>query len=357
MNLAVCPECQPATVIGVNVGIGFPSHTVGNAVHKAKIIEVPDSPADLRKEGESIQSHLDRLAKTYRDRLAAGEIKSYDGPSFEVVGGLGDVLHSLHHTDRYSALAALGPKERRLVVVLSHNPHVTELFRWHPKAAQLDVLYLGYRPSWGAEARRRMGLPEPMPARHRVPTAIEYHPAPQDAEPLAQLAETRYIAFCLTGSANDGRDIPPPVAERAADLALKAGFGVVLFGRDYGTVVVHGQTKIVRAHAEGTLAPRAGVTSMVNRLSVPGTCRALALAEGVFCAHSALCLASWWMRRPTFVLYNDAQARLFEHPLGYAFGRDHPETRHGTYKTFTAERFGEWLGQIRDGAYGWRVGR
>lgn len=358
MNLAFCDECVPAAVIGVNVGSGCATHAVNGHVHKAKLVSVAAALDDLQKDGETLQVYMERLGKKYRDSFEAGTVPvtSYHGPSFEVAGGLGDVLHNLHHMDKYSSLMSLGPKERRLIVVMSHNPHAKELFLWHPKAKQLDVVYIGYRAPWGPEQRKKLGLPEPMIDHHRVPTPIEYYPSPEDRAPLAQLCRMKYVAFCLTGSNNNDRDIPLPFAEKAADEALKMGLEVVILGRNYRTIAMHGTARVEWPHVEPQLKPRAGLTSMVDRLTVPGTCRALAMAEAVFCAHSALCLASWWLRRPTFVVYNEGQSHLFKHPLGYAFGRDFPETRHKSHTQFTIEQFREWLGRVKIGDYG-RGGR
>lgn len=358
MRLAFCDECDPPAIVGLNFGAGIVSHAVGDRIHHAKILDVQDSPLDRQGSEETVPMYLDRLAKKYRHQFSVGTLsaavigsKGYTAPSFEVGGGLGDVLHSLHHTDKYSSLIGLGPNERRLVVLLSHNPHTQELFQWHPKAVQLDVLYLGYRHPWGAEQRAGLKLRAPMPDKHRNATPIEYYPGPSDREPLAALAGSKYVAFCLTGSANDKRDVPLVIAEQAADIAIQLGFEVVVLGRNYRTVATHGTASVNSNHVEPPLRARRGVTSMVDRLSVPGTCKALAGAKAVLCAHSALCLASWFMRRPTFVLYNEAQARLFKEPLGYAFGRDYRENRHKMHADFKTHQWTEFMGRVKDGDY------
>lgn len=353
MNFAFCDECSPPVMIGVNVGFGVVSHAVGDKIHRAKLLEVPATADDKRRDEESVQQYMDRLARKYEHQFAAGTFtgKSYGGPMFELGGGLGDVLHSIHHTDRYSSLISLKPNERRLIVLLSHNPHTQELFQWHPKAQQLDVVYLGYRHPWGPSHRAKLGLPEPMVNHSRTHAPIDYYPGPEDRAPLESIRGMKYVAFCLTGSSNDQRDVPVNVAEMAADLAITMGYEVVVLGRNYRTVATHGTASVCMNHREPVLRPRRGVTSMVDKLSVPGTCKALAGAAAVLCSHSALCLASWFMRRPTFVLYNETQARLFKEPLGYAFGRDYRENRHKKHADFKMPQWTEFLGRVKAGDY------
>lgn len=360
MNLAFCQQCQPASLIGVNVGNGSASHAVNGVVHRAKVIQVPDTVADLQTGSETVGAYMDRLSKKYRGQLEARvvTVKSYDCPAFELIGGLGDVLHCLHTTDRYTGLMDLGPKDRRLVVLMSHNPHAQELFEWHPKRGQFDVLYLGYRAPWGPEQRKANGIPEPMLSHSRWPvTPLDYYPGPADRAPLEDLGRRKYIAFCLTGSNNNNRDIPTGIADLAANVAIKMGYEVVVLGRTYRTNAMHGNATVAWNHVEPQLKPRKGLISMVDKLSVPGTLRAIAMADGVFCAHSALCLASWWVRRPVYVLYEHGYGQnLFAHSAGYTFGRDFPETRHGLYTDWTEARFREWMTYVKAGKFPAKTG-
>ena len=265
-------------------------------------------------------------------------------PSIEFGGGLGDVIWTMHYTQKYTSLAALRPDERRSVVVLSHNPASAELFRWHPKAPQFDIIAIPYTSPWGPDQRRAHGLPdEPLDTGIRQPHPIPFYPSPDDGPVLAQLAARRFIAFCLSAS-EPHRNVPIENAEAAAALATAAGYDVVVFGRYYTPKHVHGATEIVTAHAEVTLEERPGVSSVIDRLSAPGTVEALRLAAGTFCTHSAMCLASWFLQKPTFTMVKqDAHERDFLTKGGYAFGQDFPNSWHVLLNRFDPVAFQEFL--------------
>jgi len=268
-------------------------------------------------------------------------------PFVEFVGGLGDVIWTMHYTCKYTSLSALGPDEKRRVVVLSHNPASAEFFKWHPKAAQLDILTLPYTSPWGPEQRRAHGLgDEPFDTGIRQPHPIRFYPSPEDAPVLAWLASRRFIAFCLSASESH-RSIPRENAETAAALAKSYGYEVMVFGRRYSPQHIHGKTKIVMQHVEVTLEGLPGVTSLIDRLSAPGTVEALRLAAGTFCTHSALCLASWFLQKPTFTMVKqDAHERDFLTKGGYAFGQDFPNSWHVLLNYFDPVAFEEFLGGV-----------
>jgi hypothetical protein len=264
----------------------------------------------------------------------------------ELFGGLGDVFLSIYHTKNYEILDTLGPEDRATVTLLVHNPHVKELFSWHPKRAQLDLIEYGLVTPPTAETRKAMGLPAPTwdEIGLRPPHPLTYYPSPADAEALAQLrAAGDYIVFNIAGGQAD-RNLSPAVVEEAARLATDAGYKVVTVGRTYNHL-----TRIdgpwAGHHEEPRLSPRAGLIDVVDRLSVPGTAQAVAGAAAVFCCHSAICLLAWFMKKPVFVLYpkRDPEQGYFKNGSPWTFGRDYKDTIHRTLGEWRPEDFCNFL--------------
>jgi hypothetical protein len=263
----------------------------------------------------------------------------------EFMGGLGDVLHNMHHTTKYTVIDTLSPGETYRVVLRSHNPFVRELFLWHPKYAQLDIKDVGFVEPWGPEERKKRGIDEPWEHRLRPIDPLTFHPSPNDFRQIERLmAGGPYIAFCLSAGSPE-RNVPVETARAIADIAVAHRIKVAVFGRTYTPKVCYnGNYHEVPRH-EVVVGARPGVVDMIDALTIPGTAAALRGAAGVVCAHSAMCMLAWFMRKPTFLLYpqTTADQLLPLGPFGYMFGRDFPDTWHGRFADFAPRKFSDWL--------------
>jgi len=263
----------------------------------------------------------------------------------EYGGGLGDVLDQCFYRGSYNYLARLKPGQRAKVAIISHNPFVPELFQWHPKRGQIEVVNCGY---WhGQEAniqgRRRYKLP-PEGALNRLPDApapddVRFYPSPEDEKvlseifPDAQPETRRVIVLALTAGLPD-RTIPLELAAPLADQLTLAGYRLVLTGRTYER---HGRQEV-----RFTAAPVPGVIDAVDRLSVPGVCALVQASAGLVTAHSALNLLAWHLRKPQVLLYpRSAWERHIRKPDQWAFGIGYPETVHGCFEDLTEGRVRE----------------
>lgn len=266
----------------------------------------------------------------------------------EYLGGLGDILNHLHWLSCYRDLDTLQAGERAYVLVSSHNVGSHELFLWHPKADQIDLCNPGFfmgimDPAW----RHGNGLPPQGCSAHPGPLVgpVTYYPSPKDMELLDAIPGLgKYIVFSLTAGESH-RSIPQGIAAHAAAAAVKRGFKVVLVGRNYTHDVV-GHRMVKRQ--ETRLPAQEGVFDTIDKLSVPGMARLLEGAAGVFSCHSATCLLSWSLLKPTFLLY-DNHARDVLVPLGpygYMNGMGRPDGDSMHFLGYTSARFELWMERL-----------
>ena len=249
--------------------------------------------------------------------------------------GLGDVLAQLFCRGSYNVLRDLRPGEKAKVALITHNPFAKELFAWHPKRSQMEVVDCGY---WhGAEAdaagRKKLGLPAPG-ALNRLPPqptpeTLSFIPRPRTSGAGGGAGD----GFFTEGTGGDkrvkaghcagagggaaGAEHPRALA-REIMRRLAPGFRLVITGRSYDR---HGRSELRKwPQAEGE------IIDVVDRLSVPGTC-ALVQASGLVTCHSALNLLAWHLRKPQLLLYpRSAWERHIRVPDQWAFGIGYPET-------------------------------
>lgn len=260
----------------------------------------------------------------------------------DICGGLGDGFISMHEFDSYEKLAMLGPGERATVTINSHNPFVDEVFRWHPKLAQLTILKSSHFFHEYLDNGRRAaaGLPPHhcvAPGRRdRMP--VRFYPSGEDLKVLGGLPKRPYLAIAPSSSGMEieNRNIPFDVVSQFCIKAKSRGIPVVFLGRTY----------------QGPHAPKEppkrpsgdGVFDLTDRLSVPGTAEAVRRSRAIVTAHSALLLLSWYERKPTFVLYPPKYKHHdFDNPSPFGFGKDYPETTRMLFAEFAPPRCDDFL--------------
>lgn len=240
-------------------------------------------------------------------------------------GGLGDGLITIHESTGYESLEKLGPDERARVYIISHNPFAEEIFRWHPKASQIDVFKAKFFFTDYANERIRAeaGIPpEPLdPCEPRPLAPVRFHASPMDLAILEQrLPKRPFLAVAPTASGMEieNRNIPLNILSATTALARTYGIPVVFLGRTY----------------QGPHAPKLapslpsgrGVVNLTDCLSVPGTIEVVKRATAVLSAHSCLLLLSWYERKPVFALYPlKYKQHDFDRPSPFGFGKNYPE--------------------------------
>lgn len=257
----------------------------------------------------------------------------------EFGAGLGDILTLVYNSDRYNCLEKMGPDERAMIVLMSHNPHAKELFLWHPNSKQFSIHDVGFWwPDQDREKRAEYNLPPAQPFHFVKQDSAKFYPSPKDYEILSTLESFPFVVMNACAGGPD-RNIPDAICEDISQAITGRGheeFGI-------RTVVV-GRSYRLDKRRERKFVERGGLIDLTDKLSVPGTLELIARSRGAICCHSAMCLASWYVKKPTFLLYpKDVGTREFDKPAHqYTFGKDFPSTIHidfGSYKRAVTERF------------------
>jgi hypothetical protein len=257
----------------------------------------------------------------------------------EFGGGLGDTITLMYTSDRYNCLERLEPGEQATVLCTSHNPFVPELFRWHPKRDQITVRDVGFWwPQEDAEKRAKLGLPPAQPFVFKLQEKCRFYPSGADdrwvRDIMAAAERKPYVVIAASAGGKD-RNVPLGLCEQFVDLAVARGYTVLIVGRTYG-----------ENRHEVRPRPRPHVFDLVDRLSVPGTGALLEGAGAVLAAHSGMCLLSWYLKKPTLLLYPQHVRDTHFHSVHqYTFGKDFPSTRHMLFSECTKDRIGEFFDQ------------
>lgn len=259
----------------------------------------------------------------------------------EFGAGLGDVITLIYNSDRYTRLEHLKPHQKAMIVLMSHNPHAKELFLWHPKASQFDIRDLGFWwPSEDKEKRSQHNLPPAQPLHLFPQGSVKFYPSPQDFKVLDTLSSFPYIVINTAAGGVD-RNIPQDIYEDAIkticdDGQKEHGFRAVVVGRKYNT----------SNRVEHDFVPRPGLINLIDKLTVPGTIELVARSRGVFCCHSAICLISWYLKKPVFLTYpKHVWEREFKKPPHqYTLGKDWPTTIHLEFEKYTNQQIRRFIG-------------
>lgn len=258
---------------------------------------------------------------------------------FELRGGLGDAFIALHESVAYEILDELGVDDRARIIINSHNPFVSEIFKWHPKAKKIDlVIAKQFFPDYFDPAKREeAGLPatSPIACEPRTRAPITFYPSPEDKAVLSTaIPKGPFLAAALSASGTD-RNLPPAMVNTALAAANRMGIPVVLLGRNY----------VCAFHDKQEIQPSGdGLIDLIDRLSVPGTVEVVKRATAVLSCHSCLLLAAWYERKPAFAAYPLFYAESdFWRPSPFSFGKDYPESEHMLFEDYKPQRFAAFL--------------
>ncbi len=257
-------------------------------------------------------------------------------------GGVGDVLNHCFSDDQYSNLMNMTDEDTCDIFLNCHNPYAREIFDWHPKKSQLNVIWHGYWTSNDEmNKRREHGIftenTDP-PGPKGVP---KFYPCQEDIKLLEDIKEfskgRKLIVIQATAGCSD-RDIPEyQMKKMLADLETRDCV-VVGVGRNYQRSDRYGEFKYDE-YPE--------VLSMVDRLSVPGTVELIKQASGVIACHSAICLVAWHFHTPNILTL----PRAINHINGigrgeknqWTFGLFQPETRLVYSEDYSMSKTDEFL--------------
>lgn len=290
------------------------------------------------------------------DRIAAEWLKLFENPPtmtpplyLEFGGGLGDVFNGLFHRGAAFRLDELGPDERAVVCLITHNPMAAQLWEHHPKRTQIKVLTPGYwTPEEDTAKRRLHGLPPPgalwrLPELSQDQAALEerersagrspqFYEHPADQAALDQLEPLDRYVVIAAGAGLPNRNLPQAILDDLLAWLEKQGIASVLVGRDYER---HGRFEPVPAKvADGTYGGQC--INLINQLSVPGTARVLAESAALITAHSCWNILAWHWRLPQLLLHPADLPHKGDDE--WSFGFAYPETLRGTFEEYAGRR-------------------
>jgi len=237
----------------------------------------------------------------------------------------------------------MGPGDQAVISIISHNPFVDELFRWHPKAAQIRIVNAKHFFMTFSDPRDRMnaGVPRvppiPFPVKPREP--IRVYPSPRDLTTLdRELPKKPFLAIAPTASGMEieDRNLPAHMIASALKLCRDRDIQVVFLGRTYNGPHAH--------KSPPKLPEGPGIVNLTNRLSVPGSIDVVKRAQAVFSCHSCLLLQSWYDRKPVFAAYPPKyEWHDFINPSPFGFGKDYPETTRVLFDRYLVAKFDAFL--------------
>lgn len=254
-------------------------------------------------------------------------------------GGLGDIFNWLFMHDAYANFDILSPDEKVTIALTCGNPGAQELFKWHPKAAQIEVHNFGFlMPDGYAIVEKKHNFPKNTPTKYGPQKNLKFYPAPSDRDILNSLESVPYVVLNIAAGHPD-RSIPGPVYNSVIETITTyqrehSGLKVVLVGRIYDN---HDRPE--HNHREPIVGPKEGLINLIDKVTVPATLEIIRRSVGVVCCHSAVCLASWYLKKPTFLLYpkewGDTQ---INNPQSspYKFGKDFKTTRHIDFEHYNS---------------------
>lgn len=251
----------------------------------------------------------------------------------EYGGGLGDVLHQMYQNFSYNVLDHLGRFDTAEISLITHNPHVVELFKWHPNAGKITVTDYGYwSPAQDAEKRKQHNLP-PHGANGQLPVfpgPIKFYPDPEEQH-LVDMLKGRRGYFVMSAAAGlQERSIPDEIIDKILFYFSGCGMPMVAIGRNYER---HG-----RKEREFGPMSELFIFNMIDRLSVPGTAAIVQNSLGVICCHSSMSILSWQEQKPTLLLYpQSVKEKHINNRDQWVFGIDYPTTVHAEFSEFTTE--------------------
>lgn len=255
-------------------------------------------------------------------------------------GGLGDIFNWLFMHDTYASLETIPPEEKVVISLTCGNPGAQELFRWHPKAPQFEVYNFGFlMPDDYAPVHKKHNFPSLTPSKYALQENLKFYPAPSDQPILEDLRTKRYVVLNVAAG-HPGRSIPENVFNNilvamGAYAMEKYGISVVAVGRTYDN---HKDPN--HNHIEPKLLPRPGLIDLLDKVTVPATLEIIRRSVGIICCFSAVCLASWYMKKPTLLLYTkdvgDTQINVVK-KSPYNFGKDFPTSRHTDFDSYNRE--------------------
>ena len=249
-------------------------------------------------------------------------------------GGLGDVFLRSFEGNGYSSFNNLQPGDTCDIHIVSTNSYAHELWEWHPKRKQLNLIIHPWRNvKQNSDIRRTNNIPEDLypPPSSEKPVI---YPSPLDKEILNWVHTLRPFVIISAVAGTKERNISSENLGKIVPYVQEKGFRVVFIGRSF----VRGGHYPVSPEIFCGYGSK--VISMIDKLTVPGTLCLIERASALIVCHSSMALGNWLLyRRPNLIIYPSHLIAEFEDKNAmnpktvsltteesFTFGRKFPET-------------------------------
>ncbi|MCB1078389.1 MAG: hypothetical protein KDM63_00150 [Verrucomicrobiae bacterium] len=246
-------------------------------------------------------------------------------PTLCLAGGLGDIIMKLYRSTGYHSLEHAS--ETTNILLVTHNPFVAELFRWHPNREHFVIFDLfhkfreyvdkGYKRGERIDQIFKfLGIPRSLEIGARKLVMPNYY-APDPVESDGHVIFQPYAGAW-------GRCLTPEVIKRLLECFSNIDRRVFVITRSYvrtrGERVLHNSERFDFDLPDNV--------TWRDDLSVPSTMQLLRRSHAFVGAHSSLLQGAWMEGKATVVMYRKGQGDWVNPGKGYAWGARLDNCRH-----------------------------
>jgi ADP-heptose:LPS heptosyltransferase len=238
-----------------------------------------------------------------------------------VGGGLGDIVNQIFYNRTYASLDNLQPEDTCEIILITHNPAATELFKWHPKANQLIIKNPGYwTPDKNYEMMAKHNLtigPDTIKMSFTDPTFY----ISSEEQGLLNTFKDKQVIVLSAGAGEPVRNIPDILIKQITEYLNNNKYLLVPVGKTFERF----------DRFEPVYPKQDNIYSLIDKLSVPGTLNLVKQSRAVIACHSSVCLMAWNMKKHNITLLPKSMAN--KHGIGrgdineWTFGRLYPQTQ------------------------------
>lgn len=261
--------------------------------------------------------------------------------------GLGDIIRTIYLSAGYRFISeTVVPVP---VIVASHNPFATEIFRFHRNARNFVLFDLAHKYveffESGLEGRhinRALCEFARMDYESLVRGSADGHVPRFDApDDLAGTGHIVFQPFAGIAGIAGCRSLPEPLMGRIVEVLQRQPCPVYLITRSY---IRKGRAgEVIHAEEDARRFAGGNITVLEN-LSVPASLNLIKRCRAYVGSWSSLQQAAWFEHKPVAVFYPPDYVDV-RNRTDYAFGLDRADCHHADYPAADMAALAEWLRQ------------
>ena len=262
-------------------------------------------------------------------------------PTVIFTAGLGDVIRRIYKTDSFHYLTKTS--QATPVIVASHNPYATEIFRYHRNAKNFILYDLGHKfeeffqaglrgPELTQAIMNFAGFEMSSQVLGNREGYLPKFDAPDDVK------SEGHVVFCPFAGGGP-RTFSQPFMHELVERLWRLPHQVYVITRSFPRSHQNGKT--IHGEEDAGLL-EGGNIKVLDNLTVPASLNLIRTCRAYVGSWSSLHQAAWFENKPVAVFYppnwTDVTRRT-----GYAFGLGRVDCFHADYTGVDFDRFEEWL--------------